>query len=534
MNPSNALQILLPEITLIVAGVVVLFAGLFMQRTRYNATPLMAIVGLLVAFVVATWNMENVVSSAYGVTHDSFLHYVRMITVMVGIVIILVNWHVPADAERPEFFALMLFSLSGISLTAAANDLLLLFLALELVSVPTYILIGLSRSTLSVKEATCKYFFLGAFAAAITLYGFSFIYGATGTTSLQSAALTGATLGSGILGIGMLLAVLGLAFKIAAVPLHFYVADVYQGAASPVSGMLGFVPKLAGFVALTRLFSAINWDFDATGLFWPMWMLAVATMTVGNSLALMQRNNVKRVLAYSSVAHSGYMLIALLVGPGLAGKDAGPLSSGVSAMLFYMLIYGVTNLGAFSVLAMLRRPGDGESIETFDELGAAVRDQRWPAMALAICALGLMGLPPTAGLMGKVYVFSAALTTPAGSAHYDAMMWLVVIGVLNAAVGAAYYLRIFATCIIGDRSEESTTAPPVACRALSGGMALCAVFVLAAFLRPGPFIRLAQYGGIAIRRTVTFVKDASAPSVASTPPSRSRPAGDVAAPMPIQ
>jgi NADH-quinone oxidoreductase subunit N len=283
--------------------------------------------------------------------------------------------------------------------------------------------------------------------------------------------------------LGMLFSLAGLTFKIAAVPLYFYVADVYQGAASPVTGLLGFIPKFAGFIALIRLFSLCGWAYGDT-MFWLLWVLAAATMTVGNTLALMQ-HNVKRMLAYSSVAHSGYMLVALVAGPAiLGGADASPMRNGLSAVLFYMAIYGVMNLGAFSALAFFRKAGpEGEdSAETIQDLGGSARRHPWACLALAVCVLGLMGFPLTSGFLGKVYVFSAALSSGGGGAGHMAVVVLVVLGVINAAIGAAYYLRILASCYLG-RSTESIT--PSRCVALRLGMALCAITVLALFFLPG-------------------------------------------------
>jgi NADH-quinone oxidoreductase subunit N len=460
---------------------------------------------------------------------DSLVWYARVTAFGVGLLLLLVNRHVPAAEERGEFFALVLFCLAGISLTAAANDLVLLFLALELVSVPTYILVGLSRRDIRAQEATGKYFFLGAFAAALTLYGFSFLYGAAGTTQLFSTegnrASIAATLGSAtaaadpVVLLGLLLSLTGLAFKLAAVPLHFYVADVYQGAASPVAGLLGFVPKFAGFIAFIRLLSMTGWS-HGDALFWLLWGLSAATMVAGNTLALMQ-HNLKRMLAYSSVAHSGYMLVGLVAGPGEAGAGGSPMRNGPAALLFYIAVYAVMNLGAFAALACFRRPADApggaaadedDSIETLEDLGGAGRSQPWAALALAICIVGLMGLPPTAGFMGKLYVFSAALSSEAGGPRHGAMIALVVIGVLNSAVGAAYYLRIVAACYL---CRPAAGVRASRCPALQFGLAVCAVVALAVFLRPGSLYEPSQRAAVDVRpagRVVSPDYQAASPS----------------------
>ncbi|HVP13386.1 MAG TPA: NADH-quinone oxidoreductase subunit N, partial [Phycisphaerae bacterium] len=442
------------------------------------------------------WISELPPEPVRSLVQDDLMWYGRLIGLAVGFLLLLVNYHVSEEGERSEFISLILFSTAGILLVANANDLMLLFLALELVSIPTYILIGLSRKSLLAQEATGKYFFLGAFAAALNLYGFSFLYGATGTAQLFGSASgrdciylilsRPGGLNDPLVMVGLLLSLAGLTFKIAAVPFYFYVADVYQGAASPVAGLLGFVPKFAGFIAIIRLLSLCGWAYGGA-VFWLLWVLAAATMFVGNTLALMQ-DNVKRMLAYSSIAHSGYMLVALVAGPGpQGGMSASPMQNGLSAALFYMVVYGVMNLGAFAVLAYFRKTeSDGEdSVETLRDIAGTARRHPWACLALAICVLGLMGFPLTAGFLGKVYVFSAGLSSGAGPAAQYAMVVLVVLGVINAAIGAAYYLRILSACYLG-RSTESIT--PSRCVALRLGIALCAIAVLALFFKPGPLI----------------------------------------------
>jgi NADH-quinone oxidoreductase subunit N len=371
---------------------------------------------------------------------------------VIGALILLVNWHLPAANERGEFFGMMLFSLLGVTLTASANDLVLLFFALELVSVPTYILVALSREDARASEAAVKYFFLGAMSAALMVYGFSFLYGCAGTTTLVGADsiwnyFYSAPSMPPYAVIGLLLAFAGLAFKIAAVPFHVYAPDVYEGAASPVTGLLGFLPKLAGFAALIKVLDMCRWDLPAS-LNWLIWIVAAATMTAGNVLALLQ-TNVKRMLAYSSIAHSGYMLIGVLVGP-IAG--AGPLHDGVAATLFYIAVYGVMNLGAFAVLSAFA--ARGEPFEKLSDLGGLSTRHPWSALAMAICAFSLMGFPPTAGFLGKVYVFSSAFSATADHAFRLPLIVLAVIAVINSAIGAVYYLRIASAGYFGEQAER--------------------------------------------------------------------------------
>jgi NADH-quinone oxidoreductase subunit N len=504
---------LLPELILILGASLILLVGLAGQRSNSNTASHLSLATLLIA-LWATWSpIESAQSGTTSLNIDSLVWYARTATLTIGIIILLVTRHVPEPTERGEFHALILFSLAGIQLVSIANDLIFLFLALELVSVPTYILIGLSRRDIRAQEATGKYFFLGALAAAMILYGFSFLYGTSGTTQLFSTPSSPTSIAAYLLAptnaadrlvtLGLILAVAGLAFKIAAVPLHFYVADVYQGAASPVTGLLAFVPKFAGLLALVRLMSMHGWDYS-DALFWLLWAIAAATMTVGNTLGLMQ-HSVKRMLAYSSIAHSGYMLVGLLAGPGRAdGASRSPLSSGIGAMIFYMTVYGVMNLGAFACLSYFRKAGaDGEedSADSLEDLaGAAVRNP-WPCLALAICVLSLMGLPPTGGFFGKLYVFSAALSASAGTDRQTAMIVLVVIGVLNSAIAAAYYLRIVGACYLRKPSTERAPLTTSACPALRLSLVLCAAFILAVFWRPGLLFDQARLAAANVRTT---------------------------------
>lgn len=507
---TAVVQLLLPEIFLCVGAMLILFMGLSKDFGRN--TVILAIV-FLVGAMGATFRLASAANGAETFAVESLhsgpmTHYVRMIAFAIGILVVLACQHVPDKEERGEFFSLILFSFAGISLTAIANDLVLLFLALELVSVPTYILIGLSRRDIRAQEASGKYFFLGAFAAALTLYGFSFLYGAAGTMTIFSdfASPThggaqyesiAAWFASGdasermrdpLFVLGLMLSLGGLAFKLAAVPLHYYAADVYQGAASPISGMLGFVPKLAGLIAMVHLLSIVQWQIADTSIYWALWIMAAATMTVGNTLAFMQYN-IKRMLAYSSVAHSGYLLMALLAGPG--SSDGGsPMRNGVAAMLFYIAIYGAMNLGAFLVLSWFRKPGTDdadESAEMLDDLAGAARRHPWASLALALCVLGLMGFPLTGGFLGKLYLFSSVISASADMpAHQTSLIVLVVIGALNAAIGAAYYLRIIASCYWREPSGKVTAS---GCTALRIAMAVCAIVVLVGFAWPGQLIR---------------------------------------------
>lgn len=501
MNGARFFIELAPECVLLVGACLTLIAGLGRAPQRPRFESLLALVIVLISlFAALRLGEPNDGSAALGLWLTPITFYARVITLSLGVLFILVNWRQPASEERGEYMAMILFSLLGVLLTASANDLIVLFFAVELVSIPTYVLIALSRLDQRASEATLKYFFLGALSAAVLAYGLSFLYGAAGTTEIHrvlgGAAVSnlphGSALGSAGL-VGLLLVIAGLAFKIAAVPLHVYAPDVYEGAAAPVTGLLGFVPKFAGFVALVKVLAAIGWAMPGE-IMWVLWLMAAATMTLGNVVALLQ-SNVKRMLAYSSIAHTGYMLLALLVGP-VAGQ--GPMHDGVAALFFYMAVYGAMNLGAFALLAAFR-VGEREA-ETLDEIGGIAVRAPLATLALAVCVFSLTGLPPTAGFLGKLYIFSCAFSLNTEHAFHGPLIALAIIGVLNAAIGAAYYLRIVAAAYMGRDSKE---AVPVTGMPLRFGLVVCGLSMLLLFAWPVVLTQQARNATLVIRRTLS-------------------------------
>lgn len=519
MSNLHWLGLLAPELILLIGACAVLLTGVIapVRRARLEA-PLALAVVLLALWTTLRLGEPDSSLARLGLWLNSITYYARLITLGVGGLILMVNWVQPEPAERGEYFALILFSFTGVLLTASANDWLVLFFAVELVSIPTYVLVALSRTDGRASEATMKYFFLGALAAAFLAYGLSFLYGASGATQMHavqsgvaSSAVSAAGSATATVLIGFLLVLAGLSFKIAAVPFHAYVADVYEGAASPVSGLLGFVPKFAGLLALTKVLLVLEWRWSDE-LFWLVWILAAVTMTAGNVLALLQ-HNVKRMLAYSGVAHTGYMLIGLLLGP---HGGEGPFRDGLTAIFFYVAVYGVTNLGAFAFLAMLRH-GDREA-ETLDELSGASARMPLTALAFAVCIFGLMGLPPTGGFLGKFYLFGGAFSAPQHDPSRSALIALAILAVLNSAVGAAYYLRIVAAVYVGTAADSASTPA----RHLAGRLALilCGLSVLILFAKPGPLIRRAGNATAIVHRTLsgTMTRHAEHPEVSPGAP----------------
>lgn len=473
-----SLWTVLPEALLLLSGCAVLLLGLAGDRRLRDSVPWVTLLTLALAAVllkVQEFNPGDAQSLVGGgLVFDRLAGYVRISALILGILLVLASWTAPTESERGEFFSMMLFSICGLMFVGSSNDLVILFLALELLSIPSYVLVTLSRVNRLALEAGTKYFYLGAMAAAVTAYGFSFLYGAAGTSQMvsvtgvpgtvdgvarlgQALADTG-SLRQSIAVLGLVFSIGGLLFKIAAVPLHFYIADVYQGAANAVAGFLGFVPKLAGMVALAKVLQFTGWQTIEGGTFWLLWIVAALSMTVGNTLALMQ-TSIKRMLAYSGIAHSGYMLVGLLAGP-LGG--AGFIGDGVAAVLFYAVIYGIANLAAFALLGLLNMAG--RPAETVRDVAGLLGRHPAPALLLALAMLTLMGLPPTPGFWGKLALFGSALglsQSPllAETAQQKWVVTLVIIAMINTAIGAAYYLRVIAAVLLYENDEPAEPAP---------------------------------------------------------------------------
>lgn len=490
------LAYLWPEIVMFIGTCVVMVIG---QSPKYELRRTCAWVAgatLVVAGLIAANTPEMT-----GALLPNLVPYVKVMIAGVGLLLLLLasgtvdrreerliregrRQFDPLRTNRGEFYALFLFSLTGAMLVSTADDLIWMFLALELTSLPTYVMVTMSTRRARSQESGIKYFFLGALGAGIFLYGFALLYGGTGTTHLSEMSAIIAQDGlNPIATIGLIMAVVGISFKIAAVPMHFYVADVYEGAAAPVSAFLAFVPKTTGFVAIILLLSVVGWHHgaapDGTGGRLPesvhllLWAIAALTMTVGNVLALMQ-SSLKRLLAYSSVAHSGYMLVGVIVGPGLLGE--GFLSNGLAAVLFYLLAYGVMNIGAFAVVACMEREGtrdDPIEVDRVDDLRGLCRSRPVLGWTMVLCGLGLLGFPPLLGFFAKVPLFTAGLS----AGEY---VLVVVLGV-NSAIAAFYYLRLVFLPMLEEPDESTSTIvdTPYSARRIAGVISAGGVVVLA-------------------------------------------------------
>ncbi|MFG0242104.1 MAG: NADH-quinone oxidoreductase subunit N [Phycisphaerales bacterium JB054] len=480
-----------PEIVLFIGACVTVVIGLSPKADMRKQTGLVAGVSLLIA---AALGMATPGSPDWAIL-PGIMPFAKPLIALVGLLLLLVNIagvdreeEAAIAAGKPfnplrvtgaEFYAFFLFSLMGAMLCATAGDLIWLFLALELTSLPTYVMVVLSgrgkKGFARSQEAGVKYFFLGALGAAIFLYGFALLYGGTGSTRFVEIGQHFAEHGMNpIAMVGMVLALVGVSFKIAAVPMHFYTADVYQGASSGVAAFLAFVPKTAGIISILLLVSTIGWTYG-DGALPPvfeslLWALAALTMTVGNVLALLQ-SSVKRMLAYSSIAHSGYMLVGVLAGPG----DGTFVSSGIAAVLFYVLCYGVMNTGAFAVLASLEKQSGGEAVEAedFDDIKGLCKSHPWLGWSLVVCMLSLLGFPPIVGFFGKVPLFTSALGA--------GQTLLVIILAINSAVAAFYYLRVVAGAMLDSSADTGVRDTGVPSRVVAAAISGVGVLGLAVF-----------------------------------------------------
>ncbi len=388
-----------------------------------------------------------------------------------------------------EFAIVLLFAMTGAMLIAASADLLVLFIALELMVLPGYMLAGYHKTDGYSTEGAIKYFLLGSFSSAIFLFGLAFAWGSTGTTSiagvgdaLAGLAESGTAVGPAlVLGLGFMTT--GVAFKIAAVPFHYWTPDAYQGSPTPVTGYLSVGPKIGAFALILRLF------VEALGPLKEDWLqviviLAILTMTLGNLVALTQ-NNVKRMLAYSSIAHTGYMLV------GLAAFAAGSIA-GLQGLLYYGAAYAVMNLGAFAVVAAIqRRSGVTSNLDTF--AGLARRDL-WLAALMTLFLLSLVGIPPLAGFFAKVYIIRAAIE--AGDMGWTSLTILAVITVINAAAAAFYYLRVVVYMFMREPKSEETTIRPG--RLTWGGLAVASVLTVLLGIAVDPIIEIVAQAARAI------------------------------------
>lgn len=481
---NQAAGLIVPEIILLATVCVMLLAAPFMVgETGQAPAGLRHRWGILVLLALGVaaiaWTKMPIIQNGAGpFRSDQFVWFIRGLSLGAGCLLALVLWDQIDDSHAAEAHACLLAILCGVNLAAMSNDLVGLFLGLELVSIPTYITLILPRRDWNASEATIKYFLLSIFSSAIVLYGFSWIFGLAGTTNLpaiaQLAAAGKIAPDQGLFLLAMVLVIAGISFRLTAVPFHFYAPDVFQGVTSPSAAMLSVVPKVVGFGALLRLLpicfgklSLAEWvPSDAVRAV--LAVIAVITMLTGNLLALRQ-SNLLRLMACSSIAHAGYMLVGLTMGGSAVG------TSGISALLFYLAVYGIMTVGVFAVLtsaASAQAP-----IRTISELSGLSKSQPAAALTMTICLFGLSGLPPTGGFLGKLNLFFAAWS----SGTRDGRVLAVILAV-NAVIAASYYLRMIGAMYLepGKTSREKTVLQPAA---VVAGF-FCAAATLIIFVLP--------------------------------------------------
>ncbi|MCW5980240.1 MAG: NADH-quinone oxidoreductase subunit N [Bryobacteraceae bacterium] len=445
--PYEDLLRILPEIVLTIAGTLVMVLEPALRPERKRLLGGIAIAGLLVAlWGTAVANLFRGPAFHQMVVVDGFATFFRALVIVVGILAVLCSIHY-LQRERPdsgEYYALVLFSVVGQSVMAAANELIMIFIGLEISSIATYVLAGYLRDDRRNNESAIKYFLLGSFATAFLLYGIAWIYGAAGTTNLVEIRRVLSTPELApprfLVGVSAALMFVGFAFKVSAAPFQVWAPDVYQGAPAPVTAFMSAGPKAAAFAIFLRVYMTA---FEPISNRWEpvVWLSALATMFVGNFAALLQ-NNIKRLLAYSSIAHAGYVMVAV----------SAHSEIGTAAAMFYLAAYAFMNVGAFAVVTHFAR--QGEKYVDVDDLAGLGHRQPVTAALFSIFLLSLIGIPLTGGFFGKFYIFKAALEAK--------LYWLTVIGLLNSAVAAYYYLRILVVMYFHEPGEAAQTVSPVA------------------------------------------------------------------------
>jgi NADH-quinone oxidoreductase subunit N len=468
-----------PELLLCVTGIVVMIVDPFVGPTRKRWLGWLALVGALLALVSVHiaydfrgLAYDNVIST------DMFSVFLHAVVILAATLAILgsLDYLEQEHIQRGEYYALVLFATAGMGILAGANELVTAFIGLEMSSISTYVLVGFRRRSATSNEASMKYFLLGSFATAFFLYGIAMVYGATGTTYVDKVQVvlegSGTVPALAMLGLGLMF--VGLGFKVVIAPFQVYGPDVYQGAPTPVTALLSSGPKVATFALMLRVFY-VSFGMASEFWFWAVWVSAVLTMFIGNLAALVQ-TNVKRMLAYSSIAHAGYILVAF----------AASTTLGAAAVLFYLAAYVLMKVGAFLIVTHLGQQGETR-LELRDYAGLGSKE---PVLAacFSLFLLSLLGLPATGGFLGKFFAFQSALDSQ--STHGTAVVWLVVIAAINSVIGAYYYLRVMISMYFSEPAKDY--APSSVAPALGVAIFVAAVGTLYLGLLPAQVLELAR------------------------------------------
>lgn len=466
------LQRLAPELILCFFGILIMVVDPFLGAARQRVLGWVAFIGTLAA-LGGVWVASHDLGYAYSnlIRTDQFSIFVHVVVIGAAALAILgsLQYLDNEGIQRGEYYALVLFAAAGMGILAGANELVTSFIGLEMSSISSYVLVGFRRKSAQSNEASLKYFILGSFATAFFLYGIAMVYGATGTTRIDAVqtALAAAPLTSlSMLGLGLIF--VGLGFKVVIAPFQIYAPDVYEGAPTPVTALLASAPKAATFALMIRIFY-VSFGSAQSFWFWAVWISAVLTMCIGNLAAIVQ-TNVKRMLAYSSIAHAGYILVAF----------AASTEIGIAAVLFYLAAYALMKLGAFLVIAHLGQQGERRlNIQDYAGLGSK---QPVLAACFSLFLLSLLGLPATGGFFGKFFAFQSALDSR--------IVWLVVIAAINSVIGAYYYLRVIISMYFWDPSKDYT--PTAVAPTLSFALLVCATGTLYLGILPARVLSLAK------------------------------------------
>lgn len=434
---SISISAILPAVVLSIFGIAIMVAEPFVAEAKKSALAWLALAGTIVAMLALApmaANRGQWYSNLWIVDdYDVFLSFVFLL--IAAITILTAADYLPRQQmNHPEFYALLLFATAGMLMMAGSNELVMVFLGLEILSIATYVMAGFRRTDLKSNESALKYFLLGSFSSAFFLYGVALIFGATGSTSLigiaESLRSSGAPVG--LVELSAALMLIALCFKVAVAPFHIWTPDVYEGAPTPVTGFMSVGPKAAGFAVLFRVFLTA---FPSIQDRWAsaIWLIAALTMVLGNVIAVVQPN-IKRMLAYSSIAHAGYVAVAFAATSG----------RGVSAALFYLLAYSLMNLGAFAIVTILGR-SDDKFVNLTDYAGLGAKRPGLAAL-LTVFLLSLAGVPGTAGFAGKFFIFRAALESR--------LVWLTIIGVITTVISFYYYLYVIVQMYMREPKDE--------------------------------------------------------------------------------
>ncbi len=449
---------ILPLIAVALGAMVIMIVGPNVDDEDSSGLGIIALITVLSAFVLTLFTLgQNTFAFSGALMTDDYSGFFEIVILAATAVTIGMSLDYVADEglAGAEYYALLLFAALGMMLMAAAGDLIIIFLGLETMSIAVYALVGFTRRDPRSNEAALKYFLLGAFSTGFLLYGIALIYGATGTIRLDPVrAAVSASMASNplmLMGVGMLL--IGFGFKVAAVPFHMWTPDAYEGAPTPITGFMAVGVKLAAFAGFLRIFLVHLGPVSAQ---WTdvLWVIAALTMTVGNVVALVQEN-IKRMLAYSAIAHAGYIILGMAAA---SSHQAG------GAILYYLLGYSFTNLGAFAIVVALER--HGEVRDRISDYRGLARTHPGLAAAMALFMLSLTGVPPLAGFVGKFYLFSAALNA--------GLVWLVILAAINSTISAYYYVRVIVTMYAGEGdvvAVKRMAARPALLLSIAAGLA---------------------------------------------------------------